>query len=122
LVSPPSGVSIVDARYYAWGAEVDIRNTSGSTANVTLTITGTRLVARAGELVVVRDEASQTLNGRLVYEFPENHLIQTRAQAQTIAQALLASFKDPRRDIELEWRGNPALELGDPVTIITDMV
>jgi hypothetical protein len=122
LDSPPPDVSIVDARYYAWGAEVDIQNTGGSDADVTLVITGTRLVAWAGERVVTRDENSQALNGRIVFEFPENHLIQTRAQAQTIAQALLASFKDPRRDIEIEWRGNPALELGDPVTIITDMV
>jgi hypothetical protein len=27
------------------------------------------------------------------------------------------SVKDPRRDIEFDWRGNPALELGDRVTV-----
>jgi len=122
LDAPPADVSISDARYYAWGAEVDIQNTGGSDADVTLVITGTRLVARAGERVVASDENSQALNGRLAYEFPENHLVQTHSQAVTIAQAILASAKDLRRDIELEWRGNPALELGDPVTIITDMV
>ncbi|NLX86617.1 MAG: hypothetical protein GXY97_05705, partial [Clostridiales bacterium] len=33
------------------------------------------------------------------------------------ANTLLASVKDPRRDIEVEWRGNPELELGDRVTV-----
>ena len=28
--------------------------------------------------------------------------------------------RDTGRDIELEWRGNPALELGDPVMVVTD--
>lgn len=120
LESPPADVKIVAARYYAWGAEVDIENTGGADADVTIVITGTRLVVEASERVVLADPTSQALNGRIVFEFPENHLIQTRAQALTIAQALLASFKDPRRDIEIEWRGNPALELGDPVSIVTD--
>jgi len=120
LESPPAGVKIVAARYYAWGAEVDIENTGGADEDVTLVVTGTRLVAQAGERVMVADAKSQALNGRLVYAFPENHLIQTRAQARTIAQALLASFKDPRRDIEMEWRGNPALELGDLIAVVTD--
>ncbi len=120
LDSPPPDVSIVDVRYYAWGAEVDIENTGSADEDVTLVVTGTRLVAQAGERVVVIDAKSQALNGRIVFEFPKNHLIQTRAQARTIAPALLASFKDPRRDIELEWRGDPALELGDPVSVITD--
>ena len=43
--------------------------------------------------------------------------MQILAQAQAIADALLASVKDPRRDIEVDWRGNPALELGDRVEV-----
>lgn len=122
LDNPPSGVSIIGVRYYAWGAEVDIKNTGASPADVVLVVTGTRLVARPAEAVVAADPDSQARYGRLVYQFPDNHLVQTRAQASAIAAAVLASAKDPRRDIELDWRGNPALELGDPVTIITDMV
>jgi hypothetical protein len=47
-------------------------------------------------------------------------LVQTLAQAQAIATGLLSSAKIARRDIELEWRGNPALELGDPISVMTD--
>jgi hypothetical protein len=37
--------------------------------------------------------------------------------AQQIADQILASAKDARRDLTVDWRGNPALELGDLVTI-----
>ena len=118
LENPPAGVSIVDATYYAWGADVHIQNTGGSAANVTLVITGKTLTVQGSQRVVARDQASITENGVLRYEFPANPLVQTLAQAQAIATALLASAKDPRRDIEVEWRGNPALELGDAVTVV----
>ena len=67
--------------------------------------------------VKVQHETSITENGVLRYEFPANPLVQTLAQAQAIADTLLASVKEPRRDIEVEWRGNPALLLGDRVTV-----
>lgn len=118
LDSPPAGVSITGATYYAWGAEVRIRNTGASSADVILVITGKSLTVRGGEQVIRRDEASITENGVLRYEFPANPLVQTLAQAQAIAETILASAKDPRRDIEVEWRGNPALELGDRVKVV----
>ncbi|MBX5464305.1 MAG: hypothetical protein IRZ26_01975 [Clostridia bacterium] len=96
---------------------MSISNTSASAANVTLVVTGKPLSVQAGEQVVARDETSITENGVLRFEFPANPLVQTLSQAQAIANALLASAKDPRRDIEVEWRGNPALELGDRVTV-----
>ena len=118
LDSPPAAVSITNVTYYAWGADVSIRNTSGSAANVTLVITGKPLTVQGSQRVVARDQASITENGVLRYEFPANPLVQTLAQAQAIANALLASAKDPRRDIEVEWRGNPVLELGDAVKVV----
>lgn len=114
----PPGVSITAATYYAWGAEVGIQNTGASQADVTLVITGRPLSVQGGEQVVARDEQSIIENGTLRYQYPDNSLVQTLQQAQAIAQALLASAKDPRRDIEVEWRGNPALELGDRVTVV----
>lgn len=118
LVSSPAGVSITEVTYYAWGAEVSIRNTSSAPADVTLIVTGKPLSVQGGEQVIARDQTSIIENGVLRYEYPANPLVQTLAQAQAIASALLASAKDPRRDIEVEWRGNPALELGDRVTVV----
>lgn len=120
LENPPAGLTITAASYYAWGAEISITNSSATSADIVLAITGRPLETQAGERIIARDDVSITENGVLRYEFPANHLIQTVAQAQAIAWALLASAKDPRRDIEFEWRGNPALELGDVVQVVTE--
>lgn len=117
LESPPAGVSIVDATYYGWGAEVSIYNANGSAQQVTLVISGKPLTVMNRERAVARDEQSIIENAVLRYEFPANHLVQTLAQAQSIADILLASGKDPRRDIEIDWRGNPALLLGDRIRV-----
>lgn len=119
LVDPPTGVSIVagETSFYAWGAKVAVRNTTTSDQEVIVKVDGKPFKALSKERVVVRDDASILDNGVLQYEFPANPLMQTLGQAQAIANALLASFKDPRRDIEMTWRGNPALLLGDRITV-----
>ena len=117
LDSPPAGVAIAETTYYGWGASIKIANSTGTDQQVVLVITGRPLSVQNKERAVARDETSITENGVLRYEFPANPLVQTLAQAQAIANTLLASVKDPRRDIEVEWRGNPALLLGDRVTV-----
>lgn len=117
LDSPPSGVSITSTTYFGWGAEVTVANTGQSDAQVTIVVTGRPFTQGGRERAIARDEESIAENGVLRYEFPANPLVQTLGQAQAIADALLASVKDPRRDVELEWRGNPALLLGDRVTV-----
>jgi hypothetical protein len=94
-----------------------MQNTNSTDQQVTLVIQGKPLTVQNKERAIARDETSITENGVLRFEFPENPLVQTLSQAQAIANALLASVKNPRRDIELDWRGNPALLLGDQVTI-----
>ena len=117
LDSPPAGVAIAETTYYGWGASIKIANSTGTDQQVTLVIQGKPLTVQGKERVIVRDEASITENGVLTFEFPANPLVQTLAQAQAIADTLLASVKEPRRDIEVDWRGNPALLLGDRVTV-----
>jgi hypothetical protein len=117
LDNPPAGVSITEATYYGWGASVKIQNTNATDKQATLVIQGKPLTIQNKERAIARDETSITENGVLRYEFPANPLVQTLAQAQAIADTLLASVKDPRRDIEVDWRGNPALLLGDRVTV-----
>jgi hypothetical protein len=117
LDTPPTGVSITDETYYGWGASVKIQNTNGSDQQATLVIDGKPLTVQNKERATAQDNTSITENGSLRYEFPANPLIQTLDQAQAIADTLLASVKDPRRDIEVDWRGNPALLLGDQITV-----
>jgi hypothetical protein len=117
LDNPPTGVSITDTTYYGWGATVKIANSTDTDKQVTLVIQGKPLTVQNKERAIARDEASILENGLLTYEFPANPLVQTLSQAQAIADTLLASVKEPRRDVEVDWRGNPALLLGDRVTV-----
>lgn len=117
LESPPAGVSIVEVTYGAVAAEVQIRNTGASMASVTLAITGRPLSVEGGEQVVEEDDLSIRELGLIVHEVPSNPLVQTREHARAISLAILARSAQPRRDVELEWRGNPALEVDDVVSV-----
>jgi hypothetical protein len=74
-----------------------------------------------GVKVIAKDDESITENGLLSFEFPENPLVQTVEMAEEIAERLLEIFKDPRRNLELAWRGNPAVLLGDVVSVVDSM-
>lgn len=106
---------IVDATYYAWGATVKVY--SDTTGTFTLVINAKPLKVLNKEKAIAQDEESITDNGKLRYEFPKNPLVQTLDVAQRIADKLLQYYKNPRRDVSIEWRGNPALELGDIITV-----
>ncbi len=121
LEDPPAGVTISSVSYYAWGAEIAISNAGAVGVEVTLVIEGRPLIVSGAEQIIARDSVSIDAIGLIRHEVPANHLIQTAGQAQAIAEALLESASTPRRDVELDWRGNPALELGDVVSVMTDM-
>jgi hypothetical protein len=67
---------------------------------------------------IAKDDESITENGLLSFEFPANPLVQTVEMAEEIAGRLLEIFKDPRRNLELDWRGNPAVLLGNVVSVV----
>jgi hypothetical protein len=116
LDNPPSGCSIYSATYYAWGAVITLQNTNAEEKTVELYVKGKPLKVIGSQEVISEDDQSVLDNGELIYEFPKNHLIQTKTIAEKIAAKLLASYKDPRRDLTMDWRGNPALELTDRIT------
>jgi len=116
LENAVSGVQIIKATYYAWGADITV--TSTNTGTFELVINAKPLKVLNKEKAIAKDNASITDNGMLKYTFPANSLVQTREVAQKIANILLAYYKDPRRDVEVEWRGNPALLLGDRIAVI----
>ncbi|MBT9176565.1 MAG: hypothetical protein DDT20_00885 [Firmicutes bacterium] len=113
LVGAPVGASITAATFYAWGADVSVH--SPIAGAFTLVINGRPLQVQGRERVVVEDEVSIQDNGRLRYRFPDNHLVQSRIQAQTIANILLRLYRHPRRDLTMDWRGNPVVALGSMV-------
>jgi hypothetical protein len=112
----PLGLVIMDATYYAWGADITV---GGAIAAGTfmITVTGTPLGVAGARNITAQDAASIQQNGVQIYAFKANHLIQTAAMAQKVADTCLMLSKSPRRDLELDWQGDPALELGDRITV-----
>ena len=106
---------LTSATYYAWGASCVITGTS--TGTYTLSITAKPLTVKNKQRSIAQDTVSIAENGKLTYTFAGNPFVQTLAQAQAISAQILASYKDPRRDVTLEWRGDPTIELGDRITI-----
>jgi len=110
-------LSIIDTKYYAWGADVKIRNNGSGAQTCIIVATGKPLKVQGREMVVRKDEVSIQENGLKKYTF-DNPFVQDRATAELIADKLL-SFANAKRDIVIEWRGDPALELAD-VTMIPE--
>lgn len=112
----PPGIVIIDAVYYATTATLTI---GGATANGTfkIQIMGKPLTVVGAETIIASDAASIREHGTKSYTIDENPLVQTKAMAQAIATKCLALSKDSRRDLTLEWRGDPVLELGDKITV-----
>ena len=108
---------VQSATYYAWGADVTLDNPGGAVEDVTLVIDAKPLKILNKEKAIAQDEASIKENGKLRYVFPANPLVQTLDVAQDIADKLLAYYKNPRRDVTIEWLGNPALLLGDKISV-----
>lgn len=106
-------ITITSAVYYAWGAVVTLHNSGVVSNTFELYIEGTVYTVNSDEVSISDDAASQLENGILKYDYPVNHLIQSRAIGDLIGAGLLVSFKTPRKDVSLNWRGDPALVLGD---------
>ena len=110
-------ISVDNISIYSWAAEITFLNTGVSAANVTsITIMGKNLVPAGISASIASDEVSIRTCGKCDGPVIESELIQTETQAQAIADALLASYKDPRRDLTLSARGSIMLRLGSRVT------
>lgn len=106
---------IQSVTYRGWGADITLHNPGGAGENITVVIRGKPLKILNKERAVVRDENSIIDLGVLRYELT-NPLVQTKAVAQQLANLILTTVSNPRRSIDIDWRGNPALELGDRIT------
>ncbi|MBN1604733.1 MAG: hypothetical protein JW915_24200 [Chitinispirillaceae bacterium] len=112
-----TAIVIAESTIYAWGATVILENPSGTLDSAIISANGRLLVVSGEELITRRDELSIREYGEQKYTLPKNHLIQTREQAERIAEELLQSYKTVHKDIEIDWRGNPALELTDEIEV-----
>jgi len=94
---------------YAWGAELTVECTTAGEFEIVAE--GDLYTVDGKEVVVKIDNDSQFQYGEQRYALKDNPLIQTEALATKIAETLLETYRDPSRDIELNWRGNPNVKL-----------
>lgn len=112
-----AALSVAAETYYPWGAELTITNLGGVAGSAKVKIEGLPLELLGEESLIVDAEPEIKTYGLQEYVYPVNHLIQSPEMAALIASNLLSSYKTIRKDTTLVWRGNPALELGDTLTV-----
>jgi hypothetical protein len=110
-------VTITNVDYYSWGVEVTFQNASAASQNVTqLVVRGRPLIVTGSRVLIAKDDINVRDNGKQPKNM-KHRFIQAAVRAQQIADSILATYKDPRFDAEVKTRGNPALQLGDRVTL-----
>lgn len=116
-LSGATNTHVESSTVYSWCATVVLHNNGAASETITgLVIRGKPLVNNGSIRAIAQDASSILINGKSALATISNEFIQTSARAQEIANALLAVYKDPRKDIVLEARGVPTLELGDRIT------
>ena len=114
LSSAPSGATITSETHYSWGAVVEVTGSSNG-QELTLSILAKPLELQGAQLITRTDGESIRRNGDRALTIKENRLIQSSLLAGLIADSILETTAQEQRDIQLQWRGDPTLELGDEV-------
>lgn len=112
-----TGVVIQKAEYYSWGAILTINNSAIESGAYKVEIVGQKYSVQGEQVVVVSDTESIRENGTLKFELKDKYLIQTEDLAKNIGSILVQSYKLQKKDVDIDWRGNPALELADTIRI-----
>jgi hypothetical protein len=110
-------VTITSTDVYAWGIDVTFSNNSSVAQLVTdVVVMGKPIVVVGSVVIIAKDDKNIRDNSKQQYSLT-NAFIQDTTTAQSIANNILAAYKDPRHDAMLETRGDVALRLGDRVKI-----
>lgn len=114
-----SGVSIDSSEKYSWGAVVTVTNSNAFAETFKFEVTGTVYEVQGKQTVTRSDQTSIAQNGVGSFTFPVNQFLQSKKLASSIADSLLASFKDPQRDLTISFEpgGDPSLELSDSISV-----
>lgn len=114
LSSTPSGATITDEIHYSWGAVVEVTGSADGQV-LTLSILAKPLELEGAQLITRTDGESIRRNGYRYSTIKDNKLIQNSTLAGLIAESILETTSQESRDIQIQWRGDPTLELGDEV-------
>lgn len=116
ISSVPAGATITSETFYSYGAEITVLGSADGQV-LTLSIAGTPLIIKGAQIVEETDGDSIRRNGDRALTIEDNSMIQSAEVAETIAEDILATTAEEKRDIVINWRGDPTLELGDKGTV-----
>jgi len=108
-----TGGSVISSTFYANSAVFTIN--TGSLTTVTINITGYAITDNVSQFVI-DGTTDSTLVSTAQAISVDNVLITSTAQAQLIAQ-FVCYWKKRTLQYDFDWRGNPAVECLDPVTL-----
>ena len=91
---------------------VTATNISSTIQTATLTVTG-NAIEISTKTLTVQDDDSVRNSGVTEYSHPASELVQSHEHAEYICRTLLARMHAGEGVITTQWRGNPALELGN---------
>jgi len=114
LSSTPSGATITDEIHYSWGAVIEVTG-SADGQELTLSILAKPLELEGAQLITRTDGESIRRNGDRSLTIKDNKLIQNALLAGLIADSILETTAQEQRDIQIDWRGDPTIEIGDEV-------
>ncbi|GEM_PF-3599598 len=108
-----------EADPYPWSVRIWYTNPTDEAITISGIKHEGRLLEQTGGLVVERvNQDSINHNGRVALESPiELEFIQTREQAELIADKIIAFYSDPQRDVVLNARGYLSPLLGERVAV-----
>jgi len=113
-------MTLTSEEYFPWGANLIFTKISGTSGSFEYKITGKKLIPVVGiDNEIAEDTESQSKYDKQEYDLKENYLIQDSTVAASVADALLQSLKNNRRDIDITIQGNPCTEIGDIASIET---
>ena len=101
-----------ETKYFGSTAEIAVYNSGTTEQTCIIVVNGKPLEVQGRRKIVVKDEESILDHGLVKYEF-DSPLVQDEASARDIGQKILRLFSVARANIEIKWRGDPALELAD---------
>ena len=114
VISDGYGVTLTNFSYGAWDCSFTLAN-SGGTQTINVTIHG-RVIKRTSDIVTLTNDELFALIGHKAITM-DPYLIQDKNSAINYGNLILQLVADPYSYIKAELRGDPALEVGDTITI-----
>ena len=108
--------AIKSIQRFTYGCRITIENTGLTESTFNISVLGYTYALNSDLVVSSQDDDLITEYGRKELKY-ENNLVQDETTAQFIADVLVGGYGTLRRDVNLKWRGDPSIEVGDTVTV-----